>query len=134
MCWPTKEYVLNVYTGFTVLLVFYASCHIMEIMTSGTCVYLGFSPLKIHLAFNCSIGQNHIKWAKHGINTHTPEVIITSLSFCRRKGKQALSLCVAFGTQHAQGMVYTLFYKYCLFRDVLCFFLLLNFPPLPLIN
>lgn len=52
------------------LLIFYASCHLMEIMTSGTCVYLGFSPLKIHLAFSFSLGQNHIKWAKDGINTH----------------------------------------------------------------
>lgn len=80
MCWPTKEYVLKVYTVFTMLLVFYASCHIMEIMTSGTCVYLGFRPLKIHFAFNFSIGQNHIKWAKDGINTHTPEVIIVIIT------------------------------------------------------
>jgi len=52
------------------LLIFYASCQLMEIMTSGTSVYLGFSPLKIHLAFSFSLGQNHIKWAKDGISTH----------------------------------------------------------------
>lgn len=64
-----KNYSEKVYTVFAMLLIFHASCHLMEIMTTGTCVYLGFSPLKIHLAFSFSLGQNHIKWAKDGINT-----------------------------------------------------------------
>lgn len=104
------------------LLIFYAGCHLMEIMTSGICVYLGFSPLKIHLAFSFSLGQNHIKWAKDGINTHRHSWgYYHFLSFCRRKGKQTLSLCITFETQHTQVMVYTPFYKCFLFRDVLHF-------------